>query len=323
MASLWMEMKTKLFTMIQKPSPNANLFMTNSTRNSQKLSRKNILNQSKFIEKLSLFIPCRKKTISGTRYFRASMTVEASIVVPLCIFFLLNFGYAIEMVRLHNNIQLALTVVGEKAALYGAVMQDGTAESVLTGSYVREAVIKCAGKRYLDSSPLTHGCNGLNLLESEMLTKDDHLDITLTYSVSPLISWAGFRRFRMINRYYAHRWNGYDVADGETEKEIVYVSENGRVWHTDRNCMHLRLSVRQVSNKEVSEERNGSGECYAACERCFDEDMKDVLFIAKEGNRYHSRQDCSGLKRSVYAIQKKEAEEKGYRICNCCKENEG
>lgn len=322
MASLWNKTNMKLFTMIQKPSPNANLFIVKSTRISQVFSICKILAHNNFIKKLSLFIPCSVRSFLNNKLLRASMTVEAAIVVPIFIFFLMNIGYTMEIVRLHNNLQLALTIVGEKEALYGSVLQEGTTESVLTGIYAREAIIDYLDKQYLDTSPLTYGCSGLNFLESEMLSERDCLDITLTYSVSPLTTLAGFWRFRMANRYCVHRWNGYDVSGGKEDSEIVYVTENGRVWHLDRGCKHLCLSVRCVDGDKVDRERNASGARYDACERCYDDNRKDVLYIAKEGNRYHSREDCSGLKRTVYAVTKKEAEEREYRICKDCGKGE-
>ena len=51
------------------------------------------------------------------RCLSAGMTVEAALVLPLCLFFLLNLGYLLEMIRLHNNLQLALLETGNKISL--------------------------------------------------------------------------------------------------------------------------------------------------------------------------------------------------------------
>ena len=53
------------------------------------------------------------------------MTVEASIVLPLFLFFFLNLGCAIEMIRLHGNLQLALWQIGSKMAVYGYALDSG------------------------------------------------------------------------------------------------------------------------------------------------------------------------------------------------------
>lgn len=320
MASLWKIKDMKPFTKFQKPSPNANLNLLKSTRKLLVFSQFNIVCYVNSIKKLSLLIPRPvRKRLPGKRLLSASMTVEAAVILPICLIFFMNIGYAIEMIRLHNNLQYALTVSGNRSALYGSVVGESTAESVLATVYLRESVIACLGKSYLEDSPLTYGCNGMNFLESEMLTEKDHVDVTLTYSVSPFTSFSGLFRFRMANRYYAHRWNGYDVlSEGQDCEEIVYVTESGQVVHLDKGCKHLCLTVREVACDSIERERNASGGRYSACERCYREDMCGDLFVTKEGNRYHSRRDCSGLKRTVYAIGSNEAEERGYRICSDC-----
>ena len=49
----------------------------------------------------------------------------------------------------------------------------------------------------------------------------------------------------MENRYYGRAWTGYDVEkrmNGENgEDPIVYIAENGAVYHIARNCAYLIL----------------------------------------------------------------------------------
>ena len=66
----------------------------------------------------------------------------------------------------------------------------------------------------------------------------------------------------MANRYYGHMWNGYEIPEPEDE-EYIYVTENGRVYHTNRECTHIRLSVRVVEATEALRE-------YRPCEKCTD-----------------------------------------------------
>lgn len=57
----------------------------------------------------------------------------------------------------------------------------------------------------------------------------------------------------MANRYYGHMWNGYEIPEPEDE-EYIYITENGRVYHTNRECTHIRLSVRVVEATEALRE---------------------------------------------------------------------
>ena len=184
-ASLWKDRKKlkTLYNIQQNPSPTYH---------------KKILRR--FIEKLSLFIPFRRRSSGG-------MTVEATIVLPICIFFLLNLGSAVEMIRLHNHLQLALWDSGRRIALYGCEYCDKEVASLISAVYLKAVVTEYVGKEYLDNSPLENGSESLRFWESRML-ESDKLDIRLTYAISPPVSLAGFRRFRMSNRYFVHLGNG-------------------------------------------------------------------------------------------------------------------
>lgn len=247
---------------------------------------------------------------------QAGMTVEASIALPLCLFFLVNLGSAVEMIRLHNNLQLALWDTGSRLALYGCEQGGNTLASVASGFYVKNRILDYVGEDYLDSSPLVRGSAGLQLWESDMLKQGDELDITLTYAVGPVFSLGGFRGFRMGNRYFVHLWNGYEIPVDEEENEIVYIAENGRVCHRNRNCTHLQLSVWEISGEYAGTARNCWGSRYGPCERCVGGQKPDAMYVTEDGNCFHYRADCPGLKRTVYAVKKAEAD--CYPYCSRC-----
>ena len=85
----------------KKPSPTCQNNFSDSARN-PKSSREGCQGRP-FV----LFHPI--KGISLFTFFfkplHAGMTIEASIVLPLFLFFFLNLGCAIEMIRLHGNLQ--------------------------------------------------------------------------------------------------------------------------------------------------------------------------------------------------------------------------
>ncbi len=279
-----------------------------------------------FAERTSLFA-------SLFRTVKAGMTVEASIVLPLFLFFFLNLGCAIEMIRLHGNLQLSLWQIGSRMAVYGYALDSGeTPESndgwwrdlagiAVSATYVKGQIISSAGADYLNGSPLVGGGAGLQLWESEIFGDDDTIDIVVTYSVSPWSSLMGFRPFRMANRYYAHIWNGYHLSGtgetGETTR-IVYVTENGAVYHMSMECTHLQLSVQEIPSSGIDDMRNQGGGRYYPCSRCANGNMRSTLYITNEGNRYHYDRGCSGLRRTVSSMTIEQAEEAGYRPCSRC-----
>ena len=64
-------------------------------------------------------------------------------------------------------------------------------------------------------------------------------------------------------------WCGYESSiPVQAEQKIVYVTENGVVYHQDYHCSYLDLSIHMVPSSGLEELRNASGGKYYPCERC-------------------------------------------------------
>lgn len=302
--------KTKRLTSHKKPSPTYDFIKApDSARDSATYLLHSVKMPSLFASLL--------------KGLRAGMTVEASIVLPLFLFFFMSIGSYIEMVRLHGNLQLALWRTGSELTVYGGALNgaEPTAEegkegaewwqklagAVISSTLVKERVVDVAGREYLNDSPLTEGTDSLLLWESEVLWEGDEIDLVMTYSVTPDTGLTKFFPYRMANRYYGHVWNGYAIPDSTPKTETVFVAENASVYHLDGNCTHLRLSIRQVGEAELPFERNRYGRRYIICEKCGRGAKPETFYISEEGDRYHYRRDCPGLKRTVQTMPMWEA----------------
>lgn len=346
MSLLWSgRNKMKLLTIIKKPSPTYQNNLRDSARNPEKIMDGYQPGSAKafgFIKGISQFtsVIMRKrnarKLFSNGVFLDASMTLEAAIVLPLVLFFFLNLGCAIEMIRLHSNLQLALWQIGRELSVYEYVVDSGEQPGeeeqennwwkklggIAVGIvYVKNRLIDLAGKEYLENSPLTKGTDSLLLAESEIFGDGDIMDIVVTYSVSPWSKLVGFSSFRMANRYYAHIWNGYELS-GETDKnqkeQMVYVTANSAVYHLYRDCTHLQLSVQPVAADEIEGRRNQNGGKYRPCDKCVGDSHTNILYITREGDCFHSDRQCSGLKRTVYSIKITDVED--LRLCSRCEQ---
>lgn len=330
---------------ISKPSPtyqNDQGDSARNPRNAQNHSRIMLYVSDRFIKGIS---PCISrfgyasagrggKGFPAVRKTGGSMTVEASIILPLLLFFFLNLGCAVEMIRLHGNLQLALWQTGRELSVYGYALdsgelpEEGQTENewwkdlggMATASvYVKNRLISLTGRKYLEQSPLTKGAGSLTLLESEIFGERDRMDIVVTYSVSPWSGLAGFLSFRMANRYYTHIWNGYELpgGNGGTEtSQMVYVTATGSVYHLYGDCTHLQFSVRPIPAGEIDESRNRYGGKYRPCEKCGGSQAGSLLYITDEGDCFHSNRECVGLKRTVYTIRLEDV--RGLRLCGRC-----
>ncbi len=139
--------------------------------------------------------------------------------------------------------------------------------------------------------------------------------------IKPLFTAIVFPKRYVTTRCYLHKWTGYDPAedaDTREEEELVYVTENGTVYHRDAGCTHLQLTIQPVLISQAEASRNRNGEKYKSCEICEKRSgiSGSTVYITREGNRYHSSLACSGLKRTIYVIPLSQAE--GKRPCSRC-----
>ena len=102
----------------------------------------------------------------------------------------------------------------------------------------------------------------------------------------------------------------------EQEKDIVYMTEYGTVYHESRACTYLNVTVRSVAASKVDKERNSSGRKYTLCERCDDRQMTATVYISAGGTKYHLVASCPALKRTV--IEKDRKDVKGVPACHKC-----
>ena len=305
MSSLWKKQSNFRKNILNRqPSPIKNRHISCTAQGIERL----------FIKRISLFFSLVEKVDAG-------MTVEASMVLPLFLFFFLNLGSAIEMIRLHGNLELALWETGNRLAVYGHVLDDGNKVTgvALSYTYVKSQILEYLGEEYLENSPLTYGLEGLQFWESNIWKEDDTFEVVLTYRVSPLSGMAGASSFRMANHYYGHLWTGYQIPGigDDVSVEYVYITETGHVYHTDAGCSHLALSIRQVSYQEALNARNNQGGKYEACEKCSKWGGVGSVYITAEGDCYHYEKECPGLKRTVLCIPASEVSDRS--LCQRCK----
>ncbi len=207
----------------------------------------------------------------------ASMTVEASLAVPLFLFFMVNVLSCLLFFH---------TFLSNLEHLH----QQG---------------------RQLSMMAYMAGDSGL--------IRDDMVQLVHPERISPVVPILGYPGTTIVSCCYMRAWTGYDVEHraegGEGEETYVYITDGGSAYHMARNCTHLTLSITLAGKEEMETLRNASGGRYRPCERCGG-DGSGIVYITKEGDRYHNTIECSGLKRSVRCIPISEAV--GRTPCSRC-----
>ena len=143
----------------------------------------------------------------------------------------------------------------------------------------------------------------------DILPENEIIQLMKPARLQPAVPVIGYSSTTIVSCCYMRAWTGYDVehkAPAEDGEEYVYITEYGEVYHRARNCTHLALSIELAGEEEVEGKRNQSGERYRPCEKCGGEGL-GIVYITKEGNRYHNTIHCSGLKRSVRCVPLSEA----------------
>lgn len=259
----------------------------------------------------------------------ASMTLEASIALPLFIFFFANILMLFNIIKIQCDIEAALHQTGSEMMLM-AFDERSIEETVGTEDTVLSTAIGAVSTLYAQKNvenylgeELTKGIvagGKLNFLSSQILLGDDYIDIVASYKVKPMIPLIGFKEFPVEARVFGHAWTGYDVTGEHSHEaqgeEMVYVTEHGEVYHRDINCKYLKLGVRSIEYGGIRSERNADGSKYYACEYCGQQVKGGNVFITDYGNRYHSKVDCLGLKRKIYTIPISEVG--GRHACSGC-----
>ncbi|MCM1099763.1 MAG: hypothetical protein NC079_09825 [Clostridium sp.] len=214
------------------------------------------------------------------------------MVLPLFVFFLVNLGSAMEMIRLHGNLQMALWDVGSRMCVYGHVigatddLGDESVDGAYTGNgsagnaggadaqgktllqemgdialsytYVKSCVVAYAGEEYLQASPLSHGVSGLQFWESGILGESG-TDVEGILSGDVL---------DIVLTYQVSPWLDLPFVPPFRMSNRYY----GRMW----TGYELDTSLSALE--------------------------QDVVYVAEHGEVYHERADCTHLQLSVREV---------------------
>lgn len=141
------------------------------------------------------------------------------------------------------------------------------------------------------------------------------------YFYEPVSGIIPLPKIWMHNSVKVHAWTGVgekEVQSSVPDECMVYVTENGNVFHRNLGCGYLNRSLIQMSGSVVLSAVNDYGEKYTACEICSrNQKPAASVYLTKKGNRYHNLEGCSGLKRTVKMIKESVAVKK-YNACSRC-----
>lgn len=212
-----------------------------------------------------------KKSLAG------SITVEASLIVPVFFLAIFAFMYLFEAITLQKQMQEELITESRNYAAMG-----------IQTPFVR----------------LGQGSIHLIQWNTEETGGNCSLDIRQRIPGIP----SQFLQLNIYQNVQVSSYAGRSMVPSQADEhaEYVYIAENASVYHRKIDCTYLKLGIQSVAGKQVEHLRNQSGGKYKACESCTkggEAVAYQTVYITPYGARFHCSKDCSGLRRSVRKVE--------------------
>ena len=249
-------------------------------------------------------------TDSKTR-IQGSVTIEAALAIPWFLFAVLCLIYLLEIQAIQLSIFSAMQGTAKIAAEEMAVVQ------VLNPIKLKADLVNLIGAERLERSIVVGGSSGIRCWKSRYEEEGGELHVEIEYRLR--LPFPGFVHAGVLRKeeMIVKAWNGYEKKGIESDDDqIVYVTENGLVYHMDYQCSYLQLTVRFVPYSGLEHLRNQDGGKYHACESCIYGPVVGGVYITDYGDKYHSSLNCNGLKRTIYSVKKGECT--GMGACSRC-----
>jgi len=252
-------------------------------------------------------LSCKKASLC-TRG-RGSYTLEAAVILPLMAAFFAAILFFFRVLQVQTQVQEALNYAGRKVACEASTISSEMALRASAEAYFRKELHQYE----LPENYVKGGTRGITLLRSDF--SESYIDLQADYYIRLPISFFTVKGISISQSSKNHKWIG-DREDVQDE-DYVYVTETGTVYHRNRKCSYLDLSIQSANYADLEGLRNKNGHKYYACSECVAKNSRlNLVYITDYGTSYHASLSCSGLKRTIYLIPFSEAG--GRSPCSKC-----
>lgn len=260
----------------------------------------------------------RHKERAVLSVLRGSMTVEASLIMPIFLIVICGIARFFVLINFQNILQEDM----ENAAGYlGCIQYIEEDNSKISQSFAYVKIMAGKAGSIADKAGIKGGRYGISMMQSDISPDNDMNKMVVDYSWSVSTFQGGSKlNLRLVQKCSYIPWIGKSIVkkDKSKDEDIVYITKNGIVYHTSRECTYLTRCNRNVRYSEIVNMRNIGGGKYKGCERCIKGKLldSDIVYITDYGDRFHSKKDCNTLKRYIQEIKLSEVE--GRKLCSKC-----
>ena len=162
-----------------------------------------------------------------------SLTVEASLVVPLFILCIVTLIGIVVWFQKAEVIQLRLSE---------------SARIVSIGGYIKDKNV-------------------------DAQNENDDIVLKMPYVMSSTIMIPRVLKPILMQQCVTRKFIGVDKLEDGDEDEIVYMTPNGSVAHKSSGCTYIKSSIISVEGNSIGNRRNTSGGKYYPCRKCVKEEQ--------------------------------------------------
>lgn len=268
-------------------------------------------------------------------FHRASLTVEAAIVLPLFIFMMFILIFPLKVMEEERRLQNTAETVGKRLAAAEYVKTIGnelinkgdddneTLENFISGAeegvglgiiLAKALELKSVDAPYFSEETSVFSGDSDDMFKAE-LRYDINLPFT-AYLIAPPTASV------VVNR---RAWTGSDGGRGrskyslegesDTEDRTVYLGKTSTVYHDDPGCHYISNTMKTTDATHIGALRNESGGRYHACPSC-KPGKSGTVYYFENGTAYHSSEHCKAI--TSYARAVKLSEVGDMRACSYC-----
>lgn len=269
-----------------------------------KKSKKNSLKNYCFVRKKARIIP-ESEALSHA-LLKGSLTLETALALPVFLLVMITALFLFEVLQTQYIVGNSLDQAVAEISLLRNVSPNA-AKNLTKASFYKELAAQDCYFPWVKN-----GVAGFSWKNTDV--DDNYIDAFVTYNINFPIRFFGQKSLRLSDGCRMHRWTGKQEENEKgTSQECVYITPTGNVYHKDRGCTHLKLSIQSIAASKLKKQSKK----YASCGHCTKGGkMGAVVYITDEGDCYHFKIDCSGLKRTIYMILKEKAGNR--RPCSRC-----
>lgn len=264
---------------------------------------------------------------------KGSLTVEASLVLPIFLFAVVTFLYFFQIMWIQERVHFGLWETGKEFSKYGYVYDSvgitgmesdeykTTTTNLISGVLTGERMKSYLPDAFLNQSCVVGGAGGIQYSTSAFEEEND-ICLVATYKVKIPVLYFLTPDYTIVQQVKTRGFVGTEeigTSEDDEDDIDVYVTDTGSVYHCSASCTHINLSIQATKFGNVSSLRNQYGGKYKACEKCVKNktlSTKSKVYITTDGDRFHNSSGCSGLTRRVKKV--KLSTLMGYGPCSRC-----